>query len=139
MCSCRFYFYLYKVHMCSGFNIAIYILQLFIIIVLSSYTKQFFKASFVAFFCVMDWSRFLVLYTNLMLDNNSYLCISDCPTLLECIRFQGRKGMINIAEEISTKYNEFGLLLLNDSNGTRVCSMEHKHREDAQRINTEIL
>ena len=47
--------------------------------------------------------------------------------------------MINLAEEVSTKYNEFGLLLLNDSNGTRVCSMEHKHREDAKRINTEIL
>ena len=47
--------------------------------------------------------------------------------------------MINIAEEISTKYNEFGLFLLNDSDGTRVCSMEHKHREDAKRINTEIL
>ena len=47
--------------------------------------------------------------------------------------------MINIAEQISTKYNEFGLLLLNDSDGTRVRSMEHKHREDAKRMNTEIL
>ena len=47
--------------------------------------------------------------------------------------------MINIAEKIGTKYYEFGLLLLNDSNGTRVRSMEHKHREDAERINTEIL
>ena len=47
--------------------------------------------------------------------------------------------MINIAEKISTKYNAFCLLLLNDSDGTRVRSMEHKHREDAKRINTEIL
>ena len=47
--------------------------------------------------------------------------------------------MINLAEEVSTKHNEFGLLLLNDSNGTRVRSMEHKHREDAKRINTEML
>ena len=47
--------------------------------------------------------------------------------------------MINIAEKIGTKYYEFGLLLLNDSNRTRVRSMEHEHREDAEQINTEIL
>ena len=40
--------------------------------------------------------------------------------------------MINIAEKIGTKYYEFGLLLLNDSNRTRVRSMEHEHREDAE-------
>ena len=47
--------------------------------------------------------------------------------------------MINIAEEISTKYHDFGLLLLDDHNGTRVRNMELKHREDANRINKEIL
>ena len=47
--------------------------------------------------------------------------------------------MINIAEKISTKYHDFGLLLLNDHNGTRVQNMELKHREDAERINKEIL
>ena len=47
--------------------------------------------------------------------------------------------MINIAEEISTKYHDFGLLLLDDLNGTRVRNMELKHREDAERINKEIL
>ena len=47
--------------------------------------------------------------------------------------------MINIAEKISTKYYDFGLLLLDDPNGTRVRNMELKYREDAERINKEIL
>ena len=47
--------------------------------------------------------------------------------------------MINIAEKISTKYHDFGLLLLDDRNGTRVCNMELKYNQDAERINKEIL
>ena len=47
--------------------------------------------------------------------------------------------MINIPEKISTKYHDFGLLLLDDSNGTRVQIIEHKYREDAERINKEII
>ena len=31
------------------------------------------------------------------------------------------------------------MFLLDDRNGTRVNNIEHKHREDAERINTEIL
>lgn len=47
--------------------------------------------------------------------------------------------MINIAEKVSTNYHDFGLLLLDDHDGTRVRNMELKHREDAERINKEIL
>ena len=47
--------------------------------------------------------------------------------------------MINIAERISTKYHDFGLLLLDDPNGTRVRNMELKYNQDAERINKEIL
>ena len=47
--------------------------------------------------------------------------------------------MINIAEKISTKYHDFGLLLLDDRNGTRVRNMELKYNQDAERINKEIL
>ena len=47
--------------------------------------------------------------------------------------------MINIAEEVSTKYHDFGLLLLDDRNGTRVRNMELKYNQDAERINKEIL
>ena len=41
--------------------------------------------------------------------------------------------------EIATKYVQFGTLLLDDRNGSRVKIMAHKHLSDAERINTEIL
>ena len=69
------------------------------------------------------------------------LCVvtTDCPTLPECIRFQGRERRINVPQEIGTKYHEFSILLLDDSTGGKVHNLEHKYREDAERINTEIL
>ena len=64
---------------------------------------------------------------------------TDCPTVLDCIRFRGREKTINIPREIGSNYYYFGLHLLNDPNGTRVCSMEIKYNQDAERINTEIV
>ena len=64
---------------------------------------------------------------------------ADCPTVLECIRFQGRQRTINIPREIGTNYYYFGLHLLDDPNGTRVRNLELEYRQNAERINTEIL
>lgn len=47
--------------------------------------------------------------------------------------------MINIPEEIATKYHQFGILLLDDRTGSRVNIITHKHSNDAERINTKIL
>ena len=55
------------------------------------------------------------------------------------MRFRGRERRINIPQEISTKYYQFGILLLEDTKGTRIRNMEHKHLRDAEQINTEIL
>ena len=57
----------------------------------------------------------------------------------ECIKFQGRERKINIPQEIGTKYHNFGILLLDDTTGDKIRNLEHKYREDAERINTEIL
>ena len=46
---------------------------------------------------------------------------------------------INIPQEISTKYPQFGILLLEDTNGTKIRNIEYKHRGDAEQINLEIL
>ena len=64
----------------------------------------------------------------------SYL--SGPPTLIECIRFRGRERRINIPQEIGVKYYQFGLLLLENDT---IHSIAHKHREDAERINIEVL
>ena len=58
---------------------------------------------------------------------------------MECITFQGMKRTINIPREIGSNYSQFGILLLNDHNGTRVSNIEDKHRGDTVQINTEIL
>ena len=46
---------------------------------------------------------------------------------------------INIPREIGSNYSQFGILLLNDHNGTKVSNIEDKHRGDAVQNNTEIL
>ena len=55
------------------------------------------------------------------------------------MRFRGRERRINVPQEISTKYTQFGILLLEDTNGNRVRNMERKHRGDVEQINMEIL
>ena len=62
------------------------------------------------------------------------------PTVPELIKFTctGRR-VLNIPVEVGTKYVAFGALLLDDSTGARVKNMAHKHLNDAEPINTEIL
>ena len=57
----------------------------------------------------------------------------------ECIKFQGRERKINIPQEIGTKYYNFGIFLLEDVTGDKIYNLERRYREDAERINTEIL
>ena len=61
------------------------------------------------------------------------------PTLRELVRFRGRKRRINILREIGIRYLQFGILLLEDTNGTKVRNMEHKHQRNVEQINMEIL
>ena len=62
------------------------------------------------------------------------------PTLPELLKFTCPDGrVVSIPVEIATKYVQFGTFLLDDRNGSRVKIMAHKHLNDAERINTEIL
>ena len=63
----------------------------------------------------------------------------DRVTLIECIRFQGEKRKINIPQEIGVKYQDFGLFLLDDPNGVRTRALAHKHNNNANEINREII
>ena len=61
-------------------------------------------------------------------------------TLSELLRFtctNGRK--INIPVEISTKYLQFGTLLLDDRNGSKVKRLVYEHHYNVEKINTAIL
>ena len=59
--------------------------------------------------------------------------------MVDLVRFRGRERRINIPQEISTKYRQFGILLLEDFNGSRVRNIKYKHRGDVEHINMEIL
>ena len=65
--------------------------------------------------------------------------IGEHLTLIELIRFRERSRRINIPQEISTEYYQFGVLLLNDETGARMRNVIHKHKEDAEEINLEIF
>ena len=65
--------------------------------------------------------------------------VGSRPTLPELLNFHGRKGKINIALEIGTKYMNFGILLLKDKTGAKVAAITDKHKGNAELINIEIL
>ena len=48
-------------------------------------------------------------------------------------------GAIDIAEQIGTSYEEFGLLLLNDTEGNRVRNIYHDKMKEIVPTNMEIL
>ena len=58
---------------------------------------------------------------------------------MDLLKFPGRKGDINIPQEISTNYTQFSVLLLNDHSGAVVRNIAHKHPNDAVQINIEIF
>ena len=92
-----------------------------------------------------------MLYDNFSVEFNSsyiYFCHFpniSCnpgtkPTLPELLKFTCPDGrVVSIPVEVATKYVQFGTFLLDDRNGSRVKIMAHKHLNDAERINTEIL
>ena len=67
------------------------------------------------------------------------LTVGDRPTMMELVRFRGRERRINIPQEISTKYYQLGVLLLEDSTGARMEALDHKHLKDSERINLDVL
>ena len=64
---------------------------------------------------------------------------TDKPTLGELITFPGKRGKIDISEQIGNNYKRFGILLLNDNDGVRVNAIERKHHDEGREINLQIL
>ena len=97
-------------------------------------------------FCMLNPSKLTCL--TMILVTNAHVLLSlhtTCnpgtkPTLPELLKFTCTdKRVLNIPVEIATKYVQFGAFLLDDSTGSRVKILAHKHHYDAERINTEIL
>ena len=67
--------------------------------------------------------------------------IADClqPTMQDLIAFSTIGGTLNIPERISTKYRQFGVILLEDGEGTIVDGIAHKNFNNPEEINVDIL
>ena len=55
------------------------------------------------------------------------------------IRFPTSEGTVNLAEKISTHFEDFGILLLEDNDGSLVKAIVKQHRDESERINREIF
>ena len=64
---------------------------------------------------------------------------SDRPTLIKCVKFEGKDGRINIPQQIGVKFRQFGLFLLEDDTGDRIQFISNSHIKDAEQINMEVL
>ena len=88
-------------------------------------------------------------FTALTFDNFSLIFImefsfagasaSSTPTMMEIIRFPLKDSKVNLAQEIGTKYFEFGTFLFEDATGARISALEEELRHNAQNINRQIF
>ena len=61
------------------------------------------------------------------------------PTLREFIRFPMGSGKVNLAQEIGTSYEDFGILLLEDDNGDRTDAIVREFGKKAEDVNKRIF
>ena len=67
------------------------------------------------------------------------LYAEDKPTMVKLLKFPGKRGKINIPEQIGTNYKTFGIFLLRDDSGTIVSGIERAKMHDVDEINIAIL
>ena len=61
------------------------------------------------------------------------------PTLSHLMGFPSNEGEVNIFRKVGRKYHDFGIVLLNDADGSQIDIIVSEFREDPYRINQEIL
>lgn len=79
----------------------------------------------------------------IILDASATIKADSLPEMPQIISFpivqDGEEKKINLVEEISTKYPEFGTLILEDENGSKISTLKEKYRDDAPKINRQIF
>ena len=66
-------------------------------------------------------------------------CVDGVPTLREMISFPMRGGKVNLVEYIAPDYFTFGILLLEDDNGAKICALQKKLMKNATDICRQVL
>ena len=90
-------------------------------------------------FCLHPCTRACMGMKVVMILSFFFVFADEKPNLVNLISFPGRKGKINIPQQISAKYFMFGVLLLNDQTGAEVSTIVAKYHGDAEQINLENL
>ena len=65
--------------------------------------------------------------------------LAERPTFLQLIRFSIGDKNVNIIEMIGTNYFNFGISLLQDDTGAKMDAIVEHCREDATKINRQVL
>ena len=65
--------------------------------------------------------------------------MDERPTLPQLLRFSVAEKKVNIIEEIGTNYYELGINLLQDDTGAKMNAIVEQCREDATKINCQVL
>ena len=68
-----------------------------------------------------------------------YIATGDKPSMCTLLKFPGRRGKINIPEQIGKDYENFGTFLLKDDSGTIIPGIESTKMHDVTEINKTIL
>ena len=63
----------------------------------------------------------------------------DRPTIMKLDRFRGRERRINIPQEISRKYRELGIFLLEDKTGEKIRKIAEVNRHHPEEISRDVL
>ena len=86
----------------------------------------------------MDTNTFLAL-CNVQCYCYIHACIGDTPTMMELLKFKGRTQVLKIPREIGTATTEFGIHLLQDKTGARVCSILESNQHRTEKANQQLL
>ena len=65
--------------------------------------------------------------------------LGDRPTMPQLKHFPARKGYLKIHEEIGTKCNDFGTIILDDKTGAKTRSISKANGPNPEEINSAIL
>ena len=65
--------------------------------------------------------------------------MNERPTLPKLLNFPVGDKTVNIIEKIGKKYDEFGIYLLEDDDGSKMEAIVEHCREDPSKINRQIL
>ena len=64
---------------------------------------------------------------------------TETPTMPELLALNSNGKKVNLTVAVGSRYEKFGIFLLDDATATIVKSLEHEYQRNSENINREIL